>query len=70
MVPLSASAETNRKAALDAAKRTKVLDAAGSLHFAKDQPPPRKPNTMAFDANSLRAFHRRFPDAQRITILG
>jgi hypothetical protein len=70
-IPLSASAETNRKAALDAAKRTKVLDAAGSLHFAKDQPPPRKPTTMAFDsANSLRNFHRRFPDAKRITILG
>jgi hypothetical protein len=68
MVPLSASADTNRRLALNSAKRTKVADAAGSLHFAKDQPAPRKPTTMAFDSSaaSLRNFIRRFPDAARL----
>jgi hypothetical protein len=73
MVPLTASAETNRKAALDAAKRTKVADAAGSLHFAKDAPRPRKSGRMAMDSAatssaSYRAFVRRFPDAARLVM--
>jgi hypothetical protein len=70
MIPLSASASENRKAALDAAKRTKVADAAGSIHFAKDAPRARKADRMAMDSASLRAFHRRFPDAKRIRVLG
>jgi hypothetical protein len=72
MVPIThtGSAAADRRLARDAARRTKVADAAGSIHFAKDAPRAGKARSMAFDANSLRNFHRRFPDAARIRVLG
>jgi hypothetical protein len=65
-VPLSVSADTNRRMAMDSIRRVKVLDNVGCTYRVKDAPRPRKPNTMAFDSASLRSFIRRFPDAARL----
>jgi hypothetical protein len=70
-VPLTAGADINRRLARDAARRQKISDASGSLHWAKDAPRPRKASRMAMDSASealasYRNFVRRFPDAARL----
>jgi hypothetical protein len=72
MLPITSTASqaADRRLARDAARHTKIADAAGGLHYAKDAPRAGRGTRMAFDSNSLRNFHRRFPDAARIRVLG